>query len=171
MCMSLLLSFDVDNTTSTAMPQITEINDKEAANAIAAAASAALDQEKPRARLAPQQEVLDKPVHPLESDDEDDEDTVPAGEAREDDFLASYPDDTEELHLQHLRLHDSSLPPLRLPRFKQLQRLCLRQNELSTPLPGEVFEGLDALTELDLYDNRLGPRVSDDELKGVKNVT
>lgn len=124
--------------------------------------------EKRVARLGPP-EVVSVPVHPL-SDDEDDEDEVPAGEARDDDFLATYPDDTEELHLQHLRLHNSSLPPLRLPRFTKLRRLCLRQNELSSPLPGECFD-LPETDDIDLYDNKLGPRVSDDELKGLKNVT
>jgi len=134
----------------------------------APSAAPASSGEKPRARLGPMQE-LTAPVHPL-SEDEDDEDQQPEGEARDDDFLATYPDDTDELHLQHLRLHNSSLPPLRLPRFTRLRRLCLRQNELSSPLPADCFE-LPECEELDLYDNRLGPRVGDDELKGVKNVT
>jgi protein phosphatase 1 regulatory subunit 7 len=116
-------------------------------------------------------EELTTPAHPL-SDDEDDEDLKPEGadEARDDDFLATYPDDTEELHLQHLRLHTSSLPPLRFPRFTQLGRLCLRQNEISSPLPAECFM-LDAVEEVDFYDNRLGPRVEDVEVAGMKNLT
>ncbi|WOO76757.1 Protein phosphatase 1 regulatory subunit 7 [Vanrija pseudolonga] len=135
-----------------------------------AAAAASAAGEKPRARLGPTEIVQLRDPH--DSEDEDDEDKAPEGEARDDDFLADYPDDTEELHLQHLRLHNTSLPPLRLPRFgRTLRRLCLRQNELSSPLPAEVFDGLDALDELDLYDNRLGGRVTDEELKGVKNVT
>lgn len=165
------------------MPHITEVNDSVDAAAIAASAApaaepaavsapapAADDAEPRRARLAGP-EIVQLPPDP-DTDDDDEPDSKPEGEARDDDFLATYPADTEELHLQHLRLHNSSLLPLRLPRFgKSLRRLCLRQNELSSPLPGEVFEGLDALDELDLYDNRLGPRVGDDELGGVKNVT
>lgn len=121
-------------------------------------------------------EIVQLPPDP-DSDDSDDErnaavDRAPTdGDgAPDDDFLASYPADTEELHLQHLRLENSSLPPLRLPRFTQLQRLCLRQNELSSPLSAECLE-LGALEDLDLYDNRLGPRVEDEELKGVAKVT
>jgi len=47
----------------------------------------------------------------------------------------------------------------------------LRQNELSTPLPSDAFRDLDELEELDLYDNRLGPRISDEELRGCPNIT
>lgn len=101
------------------------------------------------------------------SDVSDDED--PAGtDAPTDDFLADQPDDTEELHLQHLRLHNSSLPPLRLDRFTQLKRLCLRQNDLETPLPELKLPEVD---DLDMYDNRLGPRVEDAELAGIPKVT
>jgi protein phosphatase 1 regulatory subunit 7 len=121
-------------------------------------------------------EIVQLPPDP-DTDDSDDErnpavDPAPTdGDgAPDDDFLATYPADTEELHLQHLRLENSSLPPLRLPRFTQLTRLCLRQNELSSPLPAECLE-LGALEDLDLYDNRLGPRVEDEELKGVGKVT
>jgi protein phosphatase 1 regulatory subunit 7 len=39
-----------------------------------------------------------------------------------------------------------------------------------SPLPADAFEGLDALEELDLYDNRLGHHVRDEELKHCKNV-
>jgi len=34
-----------------------------------------------------------------------------------------------------------------------------------------VFSGLDVLEEIDLYDNRLGPEVEDEELKGCRNIT
>jgi len=47
----------------------------------------------------------------------------------------------------------------------------LRQNELSSPLPDGIFEGLENLEELDLYDNRLGPVVEDEELRGLGNLT
>lgn len=47
----------------------------------------------------------------------------------------------------------------------------MRQNELSSPLPDGIFEGLGELEELDLYDNRLGPVVDDEELRGLSNLT
>jgi Leucine-rich repeat (LRR) protein len=79
---------------------------------------------------------------------------------------------TQDLQLQHLRLKSSSLPLLRFPRFgPHLKRLCLRQNELTSPLPPDALEGLTQLEELDCYDNRLGPRVRDEEVRGCGNVT
>lgn len=78
----------------------------------------------------------------------------------------------QDLQLQHLRLKNASLEPLRLGRFgKSLKRLCLRQNELSSPLPQGVFGDLEALEELDMYDNRLGPEVTDEEVKGLNSLT
>ena len=78
----------------------------------------------------------------------------------------------QDLHLQHLRLSTENLLDLHFPRFgKHLQRLCLRQNNLTSPLPHEAFDGLEALEELDLYDNKLGHRVHDKELSGCLNLT
>jgi protein phosphatase 1 regulatory subunit 7 len=169
---------------------------------------------KPRARLGPI-ETLTVPAYAEEdSDSEADEDAdAPAvdgdkgeGEGAGDDFLKSYPDDTEvrlrplltpprisgscsslrhglspmrhvlnadeqELHLQHLRLKNASLGPLEINRFTHLKRLCLRQNELSSPLPEGVFDNLGELDELDMYDNRLGPIIEDVELKGLDSLT
>lgn len=77
----------------------------------------------------------------------------------------------QDLHLQHLKLSNDILPMLNFHRFgKSLKRLCLRQNNLVSPLPAEAFQGLEALEELDLYDNRMGHRVRDEELKECKNV-
>lgn len=122
-----------------------------------------------KARVGPPQ-VLTQPVHAL-SDSESEPEDAPSGDAAPtDNFLAEYPDDTEELHLQHLRLTNDSLPPLDLPRFTELTRLCLRQNELASPLPAECLK-LPALDELDLYDNRLGPVVEDEEMKGMPSMT
>jgi hypothetical protein len=57
------------------------------------------------------------------------------------------------MDLVHARI--SSLSKLNLPRFAgSLQRLCLRQNFVST-LDEEVFHTLTKLVELDLYDNKL----------------
>ena len=78
----------------------------------------------------------------------------------------------QDLQLQHLRLKSTSLPPLHLDKFgNHLKRLCLRQNEISSPLPPGSLNGLGELEELDLYDNRLGPRMTDEELRGCPNVT
>lgn len=147
---------------------------------------------KPRARLGPTEIV----TIPNDSDSEPDEEVDgqadgEGGEGVSEDFLKDYPDDSEvccvrpcsrdesarrlmrqDLQLQHLRLKNTSLPPLRLERFgSSLRRLCLRQNELSSPLPDGTFAGLSELQELDMYDNRLGPDVMDDELKGLGNLT
>ncbi|WWC96181.1 hypothetical protein V866_003048 [Kwoniella sp. B9012] len=129
---------------------------------------------KPRARLGPT-EIVHLPASDSEPEDDEEPPRIP-GEAKDigddGDFLKDYPDDTEDLQLQHLRLKSNSLPPLNIPRFsKYLKRLCLRQNEITSPLPSGVFEGLTELEELDLYDNRLGSRVEDEELKGCENLT
>lgn len=126
-------------------------------------------EEQKKARVGPPQ-VLTQPLHALSDDESEPEDAPSTENHPTDNFLADYPADTEELHLQHLRLKNESLPPLDLPRFTELTRLCLRQNELSSPLPAECFR-LPALDELDLYDNRLGPVVEDEELKGVPSTT
>lgn len=71
----------------------------------------------------------------------------------------------------HLRLKTPLLVPLNFPRFgNHLKRLCLRQNELTSPLPSEAFTNLAELEELDFYDNRLGPHVRDEELAGCPNI-
>jgi protein phosphatase 1 regulatory subunit 7 len=78
----------------------------------------------------------------------------------------------QDLHLQHLKITSEMLPQLRFPRFgNHLNRLCLRQNNLTSPLPSEAFEQLEALKELDFYDNRLGSRIRDDEIAGCPNLT
>jgi len=69
-------------------------------------------------------------------------------------------------------LKTPQLVSLQFNRFNpHLKRLCLRQNDVTSPIPAEAFGGLDALEEIDLYDNRLGPRVEDDELAGCSNIT
>ncbi|RKF82249.1 Protein phosphatase 1 regulatory subunit SDS22 [Golovinomyces cichoracearum] len=65
------------------------------------------------------------------------------------DILDDYPLDATEIDCVHSRV--SSIPSLRLERFKNVIRLCLRQNSITE------IEGLsclaNTLTELDLYDN------------------
>ena len=75
------------------------------------------------------------------------------------------------MQLLHLRLKSASLAQLNFPRFgTHLKRLCLRQNDLTSPLPTEAFEGLGELDELDFYDNRLGPKLEDEEVKGCPKL-
>ncbi|KAL0570211.1 protein phosphatase regulatory subunit Sds22 [Marasmius crinis-equi] len=86
------------------------------------------------------------------SSDEEDEKEEPY-EVEEGDFLADWPDETEELELIHSRI--GSLDELRLPRFAPyLKKLCLRQNHISV-LDPEVFQQLTKLEELDFYDNKI----------------
>lgn len=65
------------------------------------------------------------------------------------DLLDGEPPDTDEILLTQSRI--GSIPALRLDRFKQVARLCLRQNSIQT------IDGLASLaatlTDLDLYDN------------------
>ncbi|KAG4034660.1 hypothetical protein MFRU_002g00170 [Monilinia fructicola] len=80
-----------------------------------------------------------------------DEENVVPGEIinADEDLLDDYPPDTDEIDLVHARI--SSIPSLRLSRFPKVQRLCLRQNTISTI---EDLAPLAAtLTDLDLYDN------------------
>lgn len=65
------------------------------------------------------------------------------------DLLDGEPADTDEILLTQSRI--GSIPALRLDRFKQVARICLRQNAIQT------IDGLSSLaatlTDLDLYDN------------------
>ena len=66
----------------------------------------------------------------------------------------------------HLRVR--SIPPLRLERFKNLERLCLRENLIQnieglTPLAG-------SLQELDLYDNLISHIRGLDHLTGLQSL-
>ncbi|EAL21219.1 hypothetical protein CNBD2740 [Cryptococcus deneoformans B-3501A] len=129
-------------------------------------------QAKPRARLGPT-EVVQLPASDSEPDDEDgNNQETDAGGDGSPDFLKDYPEDTEDLQLLHLRLKTPLLVPLNFPRFgNHLKRLCLRQNELTSPLPSGAFANLTELEELDFYDNRLGPHVRDEELAGCPNIS
>lgn len=80
-----------------------------------------------------------------------DEEQVLPGQTIEadEDLLDDYEPDTEEIDCVHSRV--SSIPSLRLDRFKVVTRLCLRQNTITE------IEGLSVLAatlqDLDLYDN------------------
>ena len=65
------------------------------------------------------------------------------------DLLDDYPLDSTEIDAVHARI--SSIPSLRLSRFKAVTRLCLRQNTITEIEDLDVLAA--TLTELDLYDN------------------
>lgn len=91
-----------------------------------------------------------------------DEDAPPVEEIEADeDLLEDYEEDVDQIDLIHCRV--MSIPALRLDRFKQLERLSLRQNQISTI---EFPETLGAtLQELDLYDNLIA------HIKGLDQFT
>jgi protein phosphatase 1 regulatory subunit 7 len=72
-------------------------------------------------------------------------DLLPADE----DLLDDYPEDSEDIDLVHCRI--GSIPSLRLERFQNVERLCLRQNAISDIKFPDGFG--QKLQELDLYDN------------------
>ncbi|KAF2270069.1 L domain-like protein [Lojkania enalia] len=86
-----------------------------------------------------------------ESEPEESEDEGPPPEqlAADEDLLEDTPEDEEDIDLVHLKI--SSIPALKLERFTKLQRICLRQNQITSI---EIPESLaPTLTEIDLYDN------------------
>ncbi|KAI1136065.1 protein phosphatases PP1 regulatory subunit sds22 [Hypoxylon sp. FL0543] len=91
-----------------------------------------------------------------------DEDHVVPGEeiSADEDILDDEDPDTDDISLTHSRI--SSIPALRLDRFKKVVRLCLRQNLV------QHIEGLSSLgptlEELDLYDNLISHVRGLDEL-------
>ncbi|KAF4634081.1 hypothetical protein G7Y89_g4028 [Cudoniella acicularis] len=92
----------------------------------------------------------------------DDEQVLP-GEVidADEDLLDDYPSDTEEIDCVHARV--SSIPLLKLDRFKAVTRLCLRQNTITE------IEGLSylasTLQDLDLYDNLIA------HIRGLEDLT
>lgn len=102
-------------------------------------------------RVIPKQAVLVNPEALSDPDYSDPENvSVPNEQIEADeDLLDEYPPDTEEIDLVHCRI--TSIPALHLERFTKLERLCLRQNQISEPdLPPSLGT---SLVELDLYDN------------------
>ncbi|KAI0749584.1 L domain-like protein [Daedaleopsis nitida] len=98
-------------------------------------------------------QVVQQPA-PGDSSDEEDEEGQEE-ELEDSEILADWPDDTEDIDLNHARLNSASVAKLGLPRFKEhLKRLCLRQNFISH-LDPEIFGTLTKLEELDLYDNKI----------------
>jgi protein phosphatase 1 regulatory subunit 7 len=113
-------------------------------------------------RIVPKQAVLANPEALTDPDYSDPENvSVPVEQIEADeDLLDDYPVDAEDIDLVHCRI--SSIPALRLERFTRLERLCLRQNQISEPnLPSSLGA---SLLELDLYDNLISHIKGFDEL-------
>lgn len=100
-------------------------------------------------RVGPKQAILANP-EALSDPDYSDEDAPPVDQIEADeDLLDDYPLETEDIDLVHCRI--MSIPNLHLERFTKVERICLRQNQISeVTLPDQLGENL---RELDLYDN------------------
>lgn len=117
-------------------------------------------------RMPPRNAVLANP-EVLSDPDYSDPDAPPVDQiAADEDLLDDYPVDSEDIDLVHCRI--ASLPALRLERFTKLQRLCLRQNAISSiDLPSSLGE---TLQELDFYDNLLSHIKGLDDMKALKTL-
>ncbi|KAL9595567.1 MAG: hypothetical protein Q9219_006363 [cf. Caloplaca sp. 3 TL-2023] len=82
--------------------------------------------------------------------DHSDDDALPVEQIQPDeDLLEDLKDDIDDIDLVHCRI--SSIPALRLERFPKVEKLCLRQNQISRIEFPETFGS--TLEDLDLYDN------------------
>ncbi|RMD42585.1 hypothetical protein DV735_g2526, partial [Chaetothyriales sp. CBS 134920] len=101
-------------------------------------------------RMQPRRSAALANPEALEDSDYSDPDAPPVDViAADEDLLDDWPLDEDEVELVHRRV--ASIAALRLERFKNLKRLCLRQNAIQEfELPQCVAEGL---VELELYDN------------------
>ncbi|KAF2100368.1 protein phosphatase 1 regulatory subunit [Rhizodiscina lignyota] len=90
----------------------------------------------------------------LSDPDYSDEDAPPPEliEADED-LLDGVEEDTEEVDLVHCRI--TSIPALHLERFQKVQRLCLRQNQITIVELPQEWASTSTLQDIDLYDNLL----------------
>jgi protein phosphatase 1 regulatory subunit 7 len=117
-------------------------------------------------RMPPRHAVLSNPD--ILSDPEySDPEAPPVDEIEADeDLLDDYPPDSEDIDLVHLRI--SSIPALKLERFTNVKRICLRQNAIaSISLPANWGESLE---ELDLYDNLISHIKGLEELKSLTSL-
>ncbi|KAL1391168.1 protein phosphatase-like protein PP1 regulatory subunit sds22 [Phyllosticta capitalensis] len=79
----------------------------------------------------------------------------------DEDLLEDYEEDTDQIDLIHCKI--TSIPALHLERFKKLEQLSLRQNQISDiNFPQELGA---TLTELDLYDNLIA------HIRGLEQFT
>ncbi|KAI4135923.1 MAG: hypothetical protein LQ347_000259 [Umbilicaria vellea] len=98
----------------------------------------------------------------LSDPDYSDEDAPPRAQIEADeDLLEEYESNTSDIDLVHCRI--SSIPALQLERFTNLEKLCLRQNQIShIDLPSTLAP---KLQDLDLYDNIIS------HLNGLEHFT
>ncbi|KAJ5697302.1 Leucine rich repeats (2 copies) [Penicillium malachiteum] len=103
----------------------------------------------------------------LEDSDYSDPEAPPVEEIDADEDLLEGEDvNVEDIDLVHCRI--SSIAALRLDRFNKLQRLCMRQNQISRiDFPSNVAA---TLTELDLYDNLISHVKGLDEFKDLTSL-
>ncbi len=116
--------------------------------------------------MPPRNAVLTNP-EALSDPEYSDPDAPPVDQIEADeDLLDDYPADIEDIDLVHCRIQ--SLPSLRLDRFTKLQRLCLRQNAISSiDLPATLRA---TLQELDFYDNLISHIKGLDDMKILTNL-
>lgn len=90
-----------------------------------------------------------------------DEDAPPVEQiVADEDLLEDYEPDSDDIDLVHCRI--SSIPALHLERFNQVQKLCLRQNQIShVEFPPNLGP---TLHEIDLYDNLIS------HIKGLESL-
>ncbi|KAK2756144.1 Protein phosphatase 1 regulatory subunit sds22 [Arachnomyces sp. PD_36] len=98
----------------------------------------------------------------LEDPEYTDEDAPPPEEIEADeDLLDDLDEDVDDIDLVHCRV--SSIPSLRLERFPKVEKLCLRQNQISKITFPPTLDA--TLVDLDLYDNLIS------HIKGLDNLT
>jgi protein phosphatase 1 regulatory subunit 7 len=117
-------------------------------------------------RMAPKTAVLTNP-EALSDPEYSDPEAPPAEQIEADeDLLDDYPPDSEDIDLVHCRV--SSIPALRLDRFNQVQRLCLRQNAVTMiDFPPSLGN---TLYDLDLYDNLISHIKNLDSLPNLTSL-
>ncbi|RHZ57847.1 hypothetical protein CDV55_103759 [Aspergillus turcosus] len=103
----------------------------------------------------------------LEDPDYSDADAPPVEEIEADeDLLEDEDPETQEIDLVHCRI--TSIPALRLERFPKLERICLRQNQITRiDFPSEIAP---TLRELDLYDNLISHVKGLDEFRDLTSL-
>lgn len=117
-------------------------------------------------RMTPKSATLTNP-EALSDPEYSDPEAPPVEQIEADeDLLDDYPEDTEDIDLVHCRI--SSMPALRLERFKKVERICLRQNAISSvDFPPSYG---DTLLEIDLYDNLISHIKGFDEMKKLTSL-
>ena len=117
-------------------------------------------------RMTPRSATLANP-EALSDPEYSDPEAPPVDQIEADeDLLDEYPEDTEDIDLVHCRV--SSIPALRLERFKQVERICLRQNAISSIEFPTTFG--DTLLEIDLYDNLISHIKGFEEMKKLTSL-